>query len=103
MPLKTLLLITITSGLGGAVFGYFLRWLITLGQKGSIEIAVKRTILEAKDQAQQIIDRADKQIEETLKEIKQKEQEKDQEWRKKEERQAPRCMPWPNLWPGADR
>ena len=86
MPIKTLLLLIATSGLGGVVLGYFLRWLITLGQKGSVEIAVKRTILEAKDQAQKIVDRAEKQSEERLKEIKEKERTKEDELKKKEER-----------------
>ncbi|MBI4136148.1 MAG: ribonuclease Y [Candidatus Vogelbacteria bacterium] len=84
--MKTLLLLIATSGLGGVVLGYFLRWLITLGQKGSVEIAVKRTILEAKDQAQKITDRAEKQSEERLKEIKEKERAKEDELKKKEER-----------------
>ena len=74
-----------TSGLGGVVLGYFLRWLITLGQKGSIEIEVKRTMLEAKDQAQKIVSRADKQAEELLREIKEKEQAAEKENRKKSE------------------
>ena len=86
MSLKTLLLLTITSGLGGIVFGYFLRWLITLGQKGSMEIAVKKTLLEAKDQAQKIADKADTQAEELLREIREKEQVKEDELKRKEER-----------------
>ncbi|MBI2100630.1 MAG: ribonuclease Y [Candidatus Vogelbacteria bacterium] len=84
--MKTLLFLIATSGLGGVVLGYFLRWLITLGQKGSVEISVKRTILEAKDQAQKITDRAEKQSEELLKEIKEKERIKEDELKKKEER-----------------
>ncbi|MEK7552858.1 MAG: ribonuclease Y [Patescibacteria group bacterium] len=86
MPIKTLLLVIATSGLGGVIFGYFIRWLITLGQKGSVEIAVKKTILEAKDQAQKIIDRAEKQAEDRLNEIKAKERSKEEELKKKEER-----------------
>lgn len=86
MSLKTLLLLTITSGLSGVIFGYFLRWLITLGQKGSMEIAVKKTILEAKDQAQKIVDKADAQAEELLREIREKEQTKENELKRKEER-----------------
>jgi ribonuclease Y len=88
MSLVTLVLITGTAALGGIVFGYFLRWLITLGQKGSMELEVKKTILEAKDQAQKIIDRADKQAEDLLKEVKDKEREKETEQKKKEDRLA---------------
>lgn len=86
MSLKTLLLLTITSGLGGIVFGYFLRWLITLGQKGSMEIAVKKTILEAKDQAQKIVDKAETHAEELAREVKEKERAKEDELTRKEER-----------------
>jgi ribonuclease Y len=86
VSLKTILLLTITSGLGGIVFGYFLRWLITLGQKGSVEIAVKKTILEAKDQAQKIVDKAETQAEELRHEIKEKERTQEIELKRKEER-----------------
>ncbi|MFH1170166.1 MAG: ribonuclease Y [Candidatus Vogelbacteria bacterium] len=86
MSLKTILLLTITSGLGGIVFGYFLRWLITLGQKGSVEIAIKKTILEAKDQAQKIVDKAETQAEELRQEIKDKEHTQEIELKRKEER-----------------
>ena len=86
VSIKTLLLLLATSTLGGVVLGYFLRWLITLGQKGSMEIAIKKTILEAKDQAQKIITRADDQAEEILKEVKAKEQATEKEIRQKNER-----------------
>ena len=86
MSLKTILLLAITSGLGGVVFGYFLRWLITLGQKGSVEISVKKTILEAKDQAQKIVDKAETQAEELRHEIKEKERTQEIELKRKEER-----------------
>ena len=86
MPLKNLLLLIATTGLGGIVLGYFLRWLVTLGQKGSMEISVKKTILEAKTQAQQITDRAEAQTEELLAEIKERERAKEEELKKKEER-----------------
>ncbi|MEK7610655.1 MAG: ribonuclease Y [Patescibacteria group bacterium] len=86
MDLFNILLVAGTAALGGIVFGYFLRWLITLGQKGSIELTIKQTMLEAKDQAQKIIDRADEQAEVTLREIKNKEKEKETELKKREDR-----------------
>lgn len=78
--------ITGTATLAGIIFGYFLRWIITLGKKGSMELTIKQTILEAKDQAQKIIDHAGVQAEEILKEVKEKEKEKESELKKKEER-----------------
>ncbi len=86
MDLATLIFITGTVALGGIVFGYFLRWIITLGQKGSIELSIKQTMLEAKDQAQKIIDKATEQAEEVLKEAKNEEREKETELKQKENR-----------------
>lgn len=86
MSLFTLVLISGTAALGGLVLGYFLRWLITLGQKGSMELTIKQMMLEAKDQAQKMVDKANQEAEERLEEIKKIEREKEQELRQKEER-----------------
>ncbi len=86
MDLLTLLFVGGGALVFGALLGYFLRWLITLGQKGSIELTVKQTILEAKDQAQKIVDRAEAQSETILKEIKHKEKETEQLLKKREDR-----------------
>jgi len=50
-----------TAGIGGIVFGYILRWLISLGKKGSIELQIQQTLLEAKERAQKIVENADKE------------------------------------------
>jgi ribonuclease Y len=86
MEIITLVFITGIATLAGIVFGYFLRWIITLGKKGSMELTIRQTILEAKDQAQKMIDRANEQAEEVLKEVKDKEKEKEVEIKKKEDR-----------------
>ncbi len=49
---------------GGVLLGYWLRVLISLGQKGSIELETKRRIMEAKEEAQGIIEAATKKAEE---------------------------------------
>lgn len=51
-----------------------------------MEISVKKTILEAKDQAQKITDKAEVQAEELRREIKEKERSKEDELKHKEER-----------------
>lgn len=51
-----------------------------------MEIAVKKTILEAKDQAQKIVDKAETHAEELAREIKEKERAKEDELTRKEER-----------------
>ncbi|MFW5853478.1 MAG: ribonuclease Y [Patescibacteria group bacterium] len=86
METLTFLIILATIGLAGAVFGYILRWLITLGQKGSVELTIKQKLLEAKDQAQQIIAEAEHEAAETLKESKTKQQEKESQLNKLENR-----------------
>src|SRR3989344_4701354 len=88
MDLVTVVFVAGTAALAGVIFGYFLRWIITLGRKGSMELTVKQTMLEAKDQAQKIVDKATEQAEELSKEIKDKEKEKEVELKKKEERLA---------------
>lgn len=70
MDLETTIFMIIVASTVGAGLGYFLRLLITLGKKGSIEVAVKKIILEAKEEAQRITKEAsisDTRIKEQLK------------------------------------
>lgn len=86
MDLVTLVFVTGTAALSGIVFGYFLRWVITLGRKGSIELTVKQALIDARDQAQKITDKAEADAALILREVKDKEREKDLELKKKEDR-----------------
>ncbi len=86
MSLITVVFITGIVGVSGIALGYFLRWLVTLGQKGSMELTIKQTMLEAKDKAQKIVDEAEKQSTKILTEAKDKEREKDTQLKKLEER-----------------
>lgn len=86
MNLLTVVFITGIVGISGIVIGYFLRWLITLGQKGSMELTIKQTLLEAKDQAQKIVDDAEHEAGKLLDEAKQQEREKEAQLKKTEER-----------------
>lgn len=86
MNLVTFVLVTGITGLAGIVIGYFLRWLVTLGQKGSLELSVKQAMLEAKDKAQQIVNDAEAEADKLLKEAKAKETEKEQQLKKLEDR-----------------
>ncbi len=77
MSLKILLALLGLASLGGAVFGYFLRWIVSLGKKGSIELEVKQMLLDAKEDAKKITDEAEKKGEAAAKarlgELKEKE------------------------------
>ncbi len=86
MNVTTFILVVSVAGLGGIIIGYFLRWLITLSKKGSIELTVKQTLLEAKDQAQKIIDDAEQQATTILQEAKEAEKEKETQLKKLEDR-----------------
>ena len=55
MSLKIILILLALSGLGGIVFGYVLRVLIGLAQRGSVELDIKQKMLAAKEQAAKII------------------------------------------------
>lgn len=86
MSLFNFILITGVVGLVGIAIGYILRWLITLSQKGSIELTLKQSILEAKDKAQQIIDDAERQANKLLEEAKKSISEKEAHLKKLEDR-----------------
>lgn len=77
MSLKIVLLIVSTASIISLAIGYYLRLIISLGKKGSMELALKQMELVAKDREKEIIDEAEKKAEEILKvarlEIKQKE------------------------------
>ena len=80
------MLITGAVGLVGIAIGYIFRWLVTLSQKGSIELTLKQATLEAKDQAQKIIEDAEKQAAATLSAAKDEEKEKETQLKKLEDR-----------------
>ena len=86
MNLVTIILLTGVAGLSGVVIGYFLRWLVTLSQKGSLELSVKQAMLEAKDQAQQITKEAEEEATKILTEAKTKNEEKETQLKKLEDR-----------------
>lgn len=71
MSTFTLLLILGGAGVGGIVIGYYLRWIISLGQKGSMELDIKQKLLEARTEAEKIVLDAEKRrtsVEEEIRE-----------------------------------
>lgn len=77
MSLKIVLLLLVAAGLAGIAFGYFLRWIISLGKKGSVELEIKQRIFEANTEAKKIVSEAEEKarkfLEEAKKEIKERE------------------------------
>ncbi len=74
------------AGVSGILIGYFLRWLISLGKRGSMELRVKQMELQAKEEAKKIVDRAEKDTLEIKSEVKKLEKEKESEFKKTENR-----------------
>ena len=68
----------------GVLIGYYLRVIVALGKRRSIEIDIKRMLMDAKEEAQNITDEAKKASEGKLAELKEEEKKKEQEWRDKE-------------------
>jgi len=78
MSLKIVALIAGLVGLIGIAIGYFLRLVISLGKKGSVELEVRQLMLGAEEKAKKIIIEAETKsvqiMEETKKDTKEKEE-----------------------------
>lgn len=70
----------------GVGVGYYLRLIISLGKKGSMELEIKQMMIAAKEDAQKIVDEGKKKAEERLKELHEEEKGKEHEWKRTEER-----------------
>ncbi len=82
----TVVAIGVSSGIFGIILGYVLRWALTTGKRGSVELEMKQMLLSAKEGAQKIIDEAEKKADKHAEELRAKEREKDIEWKKSEDR-----------------
>ena len=84
----TLITILISAGalLLGVGIGYYLRFIIALGKRRSIEIDIKQMMVGAKEEAQKITDEAKKVSEEKLAELKEEEKKKEQGFKETEKR-----------------
>ena len=60
MSLKIVLLISAGAGLLGILIGYYLRLIISLGKRGSMELEIKQMMIVAKEEANKITDQANK-------------------------------------------
>src|SRR5574344_1004134 len=70
----------------GAFIGYYLRLVISLGKKGSMEIEIKQIMLAAKEDAQKIIDQAKKKAQAHKEELDKEAKKKEEEWKQTESR-----------------
>ncbi len=82
----TIIIIGVIILLLGMGIGYYLRVIVALGKRRSIEIDIKQMLVGAKEEAQEIIDEAKKKSEEKLANLKEEEKKKEQEWKEKDAR-----------------
>ena len=86
MSLQTIIFLLAVSGVGGVMFGYFLRWALSFGKQGSIELKVKKMLLDAQENAEDIISKAGDKAVKTLQEAEKEKKEKEKQALKTEER-----------------
>ncbi len=86
MSLKLVALIAGAAGILGLALGYYLRLIISLGKKGSMELQIKEKELAAKEEAKKITLRAQEDANKILQEARVEHREKDDKLKKTEER-----------------
>ncbi|MFA6353942.1 MAG: ribonuclease Y [Candidatus Paceibacterota bacterium] len=86
MSITIIILIGVIALFLGAGIGYYLRLIIALGKRRSIEIDIKQMMVGAKEEAQKITDEAKKISETKLAELKEEERKKEQEFKETEKR-----------------
>jgi ribonuclease Y len=80
------IILSIAALIVGVGVGYYLRLIISLGKRGSMELEIKQMTLSAKEEAQKIIDEAKKKAEERIDESTQEGKKREEEWKHTEHR-----------------
>lgn len=86
MSLKIVILLASIAGLVGIALGYYLRLIISLGKRGSMELEIKKMEVDAQEEAKKIILQAEHKAAETLKESRETAKEKEEKLKATEER-----------------
>lgn len=86
MSLKTILMLGGAALVAGIAIGYYLRLIIALGKKGSMELEIKGLMIKAQEEAKKILLGAENQATSTLKEARVEIKEKEDKVKEKEER-----------------
>ena len=86
MSIMIIILIGVAVLLLGVGVGYYLRLIIALGKRRSIEIDIKQMMVGAKEEAQKITDEAKKHSETKIAELREEEKKKEQEFKETEKR-----------------
>lgn len=86
MSLLIVLVIAMAAGLAGIAIGWFLRFIISLGKRGSMELEIKEMLLSAREEAEKITSEAEKNAQDTLRQAKTEAKELEEKMNKTEER-----------------
>ncbi|MDQ3244894.1 MAG: ribonuclease Y [bacterium] len=86
MNILTIILVGACALLLGVGVGYYLRLIIALGKKRSIEIDIKDMMIGAKEEAQKIVSEAEKKAVDKFAELKEEEKKKEVEFKETEKR-----------------
>jgi ribonuclease Y len=86
MTLTTIILIGAGALVLGVVVGYYLRLIIALGKRRSIEIDIKQMMIGAKEEATRITDEAKAKAEEKIAKVTEEEKKKEVEFKETEKR-----------------
>lgn len=86
MQLLIALLIAAASGLAGIGVGWFLRFIIALGKRGSMELEIKEMLLEAREKAEEITSKGEEEATKILNESKEKIRRDEERIQQKEDR-----------------
>lgn len=86
MSLKLVFALLALAGLSGVAFGYFLRWIISLGKRGSMELEIKQMRLDAQEAAKKITEEAETRAREKEETISGELKEKERDLKQVEER-----------------
>jgi len=86
MSLKIVALIAAVAGLVGISLGYYLRLIISLGKRGSMELEIKKMEVHAEEEARKIVLEAEHKAAETMKELRQEAKEREEKLKASEER-----------------
>ena len=86
MDIKTILLLLAGAGLAGVALGYFLRLIISLGKRGSMELMIRKMMLDAEVRAKNVVEEAEKRAKEKEEQISAELKERGGELKQVEER-----------------
>ncbi len=86
LSIKLFLALLAVAGVLGVAIGYYLRLIISLGKKGSMELEIKQMMLEAQVNAQKITEESEKRAEERAREVSTEHKERERELKVVEER-----------------